>query len=76
VLPEDAIDQCFHGSEANPRYGLAFWLARAKGGEEVVYASGSAGQALYVVPPQELVVARFGASSSWRHETFLRALLG
>jgi CubicO group peptidase (beta-lactamase class C family) len=61
------LAECFEGSGVNPRYGLAWWLA-----PEVFYASGSAGQALYVVPSLDLVAVHFAKSSSYRHEAFLK----
>ena len=64
------------GSAANPRYGLGWWLGTKNAPADLVYASGSAGQALYVVPSLELIVVRFGRSASYRHETFLKRLLG
>lgn len=66
---------CFEGSAANPRYGLGFWLRPLPQPAGIVYASGSGGQALYVIPSHQTVVVHFGASSSWRHETFLKRLL-
>jgi hypothetical protein len=36
------------------------------------YASGSAGQALYLAPALGIAIVRFGKSSSYRHEAFLR----
>lgn len=71
VLAPGDLSQCFVPSAANARYGLGFWLAS----DGVAYASGSGGQALYVQPDSGLVAMRFGASSSWRHESFLKALL-
>lgn len=64
----------FHGSNVNPKYGLGWWLATVAG-RDVMYASGSGGQALYVIPQEDAVTAHFGKSGGWRHETFLRRLL-
>jgi CubicO group peptidase (beta-lactamase class C family) len=63
---------CFQGSPANARYGLGWWLGPRNTPEDLVYASGSAGQALYLVPSLNLTIVHFGASASFRHETFLR----
>jgi CubicO group peptidase (beta-lactamase class C family) len=65
---------CFKGSSANERYGLGWWLGARHAPEDLVYASGSAGQALYLVPSLDLTIVHFGASASFRHETFLRRL--
>ncbi len=62
------LGACFEGSLANARYGLGWWLG-ARGG--IVYASGSAGQALYLAPALGVAVVHFGKSSSYRHESFL-----
>jgi CubicO group peptidase (beta-lactamase class C family) len=67
---------CFVGTAANPRYGLTWWLGFDRLPVEVVYASGSGGQALYLVPSLDLTIVRFGNRPSYRHETFLRRLLG
>ena len=75
VLRERArLAQCFTGSQANPRYGLGWWLGANGAPGDLVYASGSGGQALYIVPSLELAVVRFGRRSSYRHETFLKRL--
>jgi CubicO group peptidase (beta-lactamase class C family) len=66
--------ECFRGSAANPRYGLAWWLAPAGAPEDLVYASGSGGQAMYVLPSQQLTVVRFGDGRSYNHEAFLKRL--
>ncbi len=66
--------EAFEGSEANGRYGLCWWLGAAGAPSDLFYASGSAGQALYVVPSQQLVVVHFGKSSSYKHDAFLKRL--
>ena len=70
----DAFAECFNGTKANPRYGLCWWLAPPGAAPDTVYASGSGGQALYVVPSMELVAARFGNGGSFKHEAFLKRL--
>ncbi len=75
VLRERAtLAPCFQGSTANPRYGLGWWLGARGAPADLFYASGSAGQALYVVPTLGLAIARFGSSASYRHEAFLKRL--
>ena len=68
------LAQCFNGTEVNPKYGLGWWL-HPLAEPDIVYASGAAGQALYIIPSLDLVVVHFGKSNSWRHETFLNRLL-
>jgi len=76
IVPAGALARCFTGSRANPRYGLAWWLSPLPAQPDVVYASGSGGQAMYVIPSAGAVVVKFGASSSWKHDAFLKRLLG
>ena len=76
VLPAEVLAGCFSGSLANPRYGLGWWLSPLPAVPDIVYASGAGGQALYVVPSENAVVVKFGGSSSYKHETFLKRLLG
>jgi len=77
VLRERAsLQRCFEGSAANARYGLAWWLGVRGGPEDLVYASGSAGQGLYLVPSLGATVVHFGRSNSYRHEAFLKRLFG
>ena len=75
IVEPSALASCFEGSPANPRYGLGFWLSPLPEVADVVYASGSGGQALYVIPSREAVVLHFGKSTSWKHDAFLRRLL-
>ena len=67
-----SLAACFEGSAAGARYGLGWWLGARGAPPDLVYASGSAGQALYLVPSLDLTIVRFGKSASYRHETFLR----
>ncbi len=76
VVSPDELAACFTGSLANPRYGLCWWLSPLKTVADIVYASGSGGQALYVVPSERTVIAKFGGSASYKHDAFLKRLLG
>ncbi len=71
-----ALRPCFEGSPVNARYGLGWWLGARGAPSDLVYASGSAGQALYLVPSLDLAVVHFGRSSSYRHESFMKRLFG
>lgn len=75
IVQADALAACFEPTRANPRYGLGFWLSPFPELPSIAYASGSGGQALYVLFSLETVVVHFGASGSWKHETFLKKLL-
>ncbi len=70
----DEFAECFTGTTANPRYGLCWWLAPPGVPSDTVYASGSGGQALYIVPSAGLVAARFGGGGSFKHDAFLKRL--
>lgn len=72
IAQRSSLTACFEGSAANARYGLGWWLGARGVPPDLVYASGSAGQALYLVPSLELMIARFGKSASYRHEAFLK----
>lgn len=76
IVPPDALARCFSGSRANPRYGLAWWLSPLPAHPDVVYASGSGGQAMYVIPSAGAVVVKFGNASAYKHDAFLKQLLG
>ena len=68
----ERLAPCFEGSLANPRYGLGWWLKPPGAPADAFYASGAAGQALYIVPSQQLLIVRFGSSRSFNHQSFLR----
>jgi CubicO group peptidase (beta-lactamase class C family) len=70
----EEFEECFQGSAINPRYGLGWWLGAANAPSDLIYASGSAGQAMYVVASKNVVIVHFGASSSYKHEAFLKRL--
>jgi CubicO group peptidase (beta-lactamase class C family) len=75
VVAASSLERCFQGSLPNPRYGLCWWLSPLPSVPDLVYASGSGGQALYVIPSLDTVIVKFGRSASYKHETFLRRLL-
>src|SRR5579862_877145 len=68
------LAECLEGSAVNSRYGLAWWLAPRGAPPDLFYSSGSAGQALYIVPSLDFVAVHFAKSSSYRHEAFLKRL--
>lgn len=74
LLSETAVRQCFEGTPVNEHYGLGLWLRPLRAPEDIVYASGSGGQGLYVIPSERLTVVHFGKGKSYKHETFLKRL--
>jgi CubicO group peptidase (beta-lactamase class C family) len=76
LVSEASLAPCFTGSTANPRYGLGWWLVPIPAPAGIVHASGSGGQAMYVIPSERAVVVKFGQSNSYNHATFLKRLLG
>lgn len=74
IVRPASLGRCFAGSAVNPRYGLGFWLHATADGT-VPYASGSGGQALYVLPHAQTVVVRFAGGGSYKHDAFLARLL-
>lgn len=73
---QERYAEAFAGSKANPRYGLGWWIGSPSAPEDLFYASGSAGQGLYIVPSQRLAVVHFGKSTSYKHDAFLKKLFG
>ena len=68
----DEFAPCFEGSDANARYGLGWWLGAKGAPADLFYASGAAGQAMYVVPSRSLVIVHFSNAKSYKHEAFLK----
>lgn len=75
LVRETSLAPCFIGSAANPRYGLGWWLRPIDLPAGIVHASGSGGQAMYVIPSERAVVVKFGQSTSYKHDAFLKRLL-
>ena len=75
LVRETSLAPCFVGSSANPRYGLGWWLRPIAAPPDIVHASGSGGQAMYVIPSERAVVVKFGQSASYKHDAFLKRLL-
>lgn len=75
VVEPHSLARCFVGSGPNQHYGLGWHLRPKAGAGDVIYASGAGGQALYIIPSERAVIAKFGASSSYNHVTFLKRLL-
>lgn len=71
-----SLAPCFEGSAVNARYGLGWWLGARGAPADLAYASGSAGQALYLVPSLDLVIVHFGRSTSYRHDAFMNRVFG
>jgi len=76
IVPRTPLARCFTGSDTNPRYGLGWWLSPLAKHPDVVYASGAGGQAMYVVPSAGIVAVKFGGAASYKHDAFLKRLLG
>lgn len=88
LVKKELLAKCYEGSEANPAYGLTFWLPHAgldpSGADrqaiapkDLVFAAGFANQRLYVLPTQGLVVVRQGKNHlGWSDGVFLARLLG
>lgn len=75
IIQAESLAACLEPTRANPRYGLGFWLSPFPELPSIAYASGSGGQALYVLFSLDTVVVHFGDSGSWKHDTFLKKLL-
>jgi CubicO group peptidase (beta-lactamase class C family) len=76
IVPPASLARCFTGSDANPRYGLGWWVSPLAQHPDVVYASGAGGQAMYVVPSAGAVIVKFGGSASYKHDAYRKRLLG
>jgi len=85
IVPADAVDAVFQGSEPAPDFGLTLWLNRSaqspgrfySGGlPDLALAAGVGNQRLYILPSLDLVVVRFGGRNQhWSDEDFLARLV-
>ncbi|HEY5257337.1 MAG TPA: serine hydrolase [Candidatus Baltobacteraceae bacterium] len=76
VLAADMLAQCFAPTAVATRYGLGWWLDGLKNAPpDLVYASGAAGQALYVIPSTNTIIVHFSKATNWNHQAFLRHFL-
>ena len=79
LLDSATLDECLKGTEANPKYGVTFWLIESDGEprlEGAYMAAGAGKQRLYVLPTVDLVVVRQGESRQFEDTVLLKKLLG
>ncbi len=73
LLDSRLLKQCFQGTEANPAYGITFWLNKPglnhnglpmqpirAASDSMVMAIGAGNQVMFVLPEKNLVVVRLG----------------
>lgn len=85
LLPEAALQQCYHATSANPAYGLTFWLNvepnfNGRGAitrKNFAMAAGLGGQRLYLLFDIATAVVRLGPFGvpNFQDVTLLKALL-
>jgi CubicO group peptidase (beta-lactamase class C family) len=76
VIPAKVLQECFVGTNANPHYGLTFWLEKlGRAPKDLVMARGRGMQILYIVPSLELVVVQFADTERFNQSEFLGRLL-
>jgi len=79
LVDAETLEVCVQGTEANPGYGLTFWLLDAEPGapkalDGAYMAAGKGKQRLYVIPKRKLVVVRQGESPRFDNREFLKRL--
>ncbi len=78
LLDPETLSQCLNGSEANPDYGVTFWLIDPDGDpklEGAYMAAGAGKQRLYLLPAVGLVIVRQGESRQFDDSILLKKLL-
>lgn len=74
IVSAKALRQCFEGTEANPNYGLTFWLnksGRHVAPEDMVMAAGKGKQKLYIIPSKELLIVQLAEAQGYNEQAFL-----
>lgn len=80
LVDTGTLAACLVGTEANPGYGLTFWLLEGTGrrkpgwAEGAYMAAGAGKQRLFVIPAYHAVVVRQGESRRFENEVFLDKL--
>lgn len=76
IVPAKVLQECFVGTNADPYYGLTFWLGSVgRPPKDLLMAKGLGTQRLYVVPALDLVVVQFAETERFDEGTFLQRLL-
>ena len=87
IVSGELLRQCFVGSQANPNYGLTFWLtatdpfglkpqtkSKFNAPSDTVMAAGAGKQRLFIIRSQDLVVVHQGYDGDFRNDEFLSLL--
>lgn len=77
ILPWNVMKECFVGTNANPYYGITFWLGvKGKNApDDLVRARGRGSQHLYIIPSRELIVVQFADTEQFDDGSYLQRLL-
>ena len=72
LVSKQGLKECFQSSEANPNYGLTFWLGRWDGiPSDLVMAAGKGKQKLYIIPSKELLIVQMAEAQGYNEKDFL-----
>jgi CubicO group peptidase (beta-lactamase class C family) len=72
IVPGKLLQECFVGTEANPYYGLTFWLGiEGRAPKDLVMAKGLGAQQLYIMPSLTLLVVQFAETERFNERDFL-----
>ncbi len=74
LVSRKSLQQCFLGTDANPNYGLTFWLnksGRHVAPEDMVMAAGAGKQKLYIIPSKELLIVQLAEAQGYNEQAFL-----
>ncbi|MDA0348516.1 MAG: serine hydrolase [Verrucomicrobia bacterium] len=72
LVSRKGLKQCFESSEANPNYGLTFWLSRWDDMPgDLVMAAGKGKQKLYMIPSEDLLIVQLAEAQGYGEKDFL-----